>query len=94
MYHSNTMDAAARYGMLLLAVNLRLFDANTNVTTANSSGNDLSPEVKTFYDKTSFGSPSLCWSTTSSARSGLSPKTAERPSSSASSRLWPKPRPH
>lgn len=51
MYHSNTMDAAARYGMLLLAVNLRLFNANTNVTTANSSGNDLSPEMKTFYDK-------------------------------------------
>ena len=51
MYHSNTMDAAARYGMLLLAVNLRLFDANTNVTTADSAGNDLSPEMKTFYDK-------------------------------------------
>ena len=51
MYHSNTMDAAARYGMLLPAVNLRLFNANTNVTTASSSGNDLSPEMKTFYDK-------------------------------------------
>ena len=28
-----------------------LFDLNTNVTTAASAPNDLSPEMKTFYDK-------------------------------------------
>ena len=33
-------------------LNLQLFaELNTNVTTATASGNDLSPEMKTFYDK-------------------------------------------
>ena len=31
--------------------NFHLFDMNTNVTTAATTGNDLSPEMKTFYDK-------------------------------------------
>lgn len=37
--------------ILLLPVVLDLFDGsyNTNVTTANSDGNDLSPEMKTYY---------------------------------------------
>ncbi len=36
--------------MLLLPVRLELFgDMNTNVTTASDTGNDLSPEMKTYY---------------------------------------------
>lgn len=37
----------------LLAVRLNLFDGNpnTNVTTDNTTGNDLSPEMKTYYEK-------------------------------------------
>lgn len=34
-----------------LNVVLTLFDANTNVTTDNTPGNDLSPQMKTFYEK-------------------------------------------
>lgn len=34
-----------------LNVVLTLFDANTNVTTDNTPGNDLSPDMKTFYEK-------------------------------------------
>lgn len=33
----------------LLSANLRLFDANTNTTEQNGSGQDLSPEMKTYY---------------------------------------------
>ncbi|MBE5852900.1 MAG: N4-gp56 family major capsid protein [Lachnospiraceae bacterium] len=32
-----------------LRLNLRLFDANVQTTTLNTSGNDLSPEMKTYY---------------------------------------------
>lgn len=32
-------------------LNLHLFDANTQTTLLNSPGNDLSPEMKTFYEK-------------------------------------------
>lgn len=32
-----------------LKMDLRLFDAKTNVTTANATGNDLSAEMKTYY---------------------------------------------
>ncbi|MFR1120779.1 MAG: N4-gp56 family major capsid protein [[Clostridium] symbiosum] len=35
----------------LLSINLRMFDDVTNATTSNKSGNDLSPEMKTFYSK-------------------------------------------
>lgn len=34
---------------ILLPVILTLFDGNTNTTLDNSTGNDLSPEMKTFY---------------------------------------------
>ena len=46
--HADALSAA-----VLLDVNLCLFDANpnTNVTTANTTGNDLSPENKEYYDK-------------------------------------------
>ena len=33
-----------------LALNLRLFDTTINATTSNSSGNNLSAEMKTYYD--------------------------------------------
>ena len=33
-------------------VELQIFALNVNVTTANSSGNHLTPEIKTFYEKT------------------------------------------
>lgn len=33
----------------LLMINLRMFDTVMNATTSNASGNDLSPEMKTFY---------------------------------------------
>lgn len=33
-------------------VNLRQFDTVINKTTSNTSGNDLTPEMKTFYEKT------------------------------------------
>lgn len=33
------------------ALDLRLFDANVQVTTQNIAGGDLSPEMKTYYDK-------------------------------------------
>lgn len=36
------------YDLMLLPMTLQLFD-NTNVTTANTSGNDLSDEMKTYY---------------------------------------------
>lgn len=35
----------------LLKLNLQLFAENTQVTTMNQTGNDLSPEMKTYYDK-------------------------------------------
>jgi N4-gp56 family major capsid protein len=34
-----------------LILNLRMFDANTQTTTLNNPGNDLSPEMKTYYEK-------------------------------------------
>lgn len=38
---------------MLAVLNLQLLaNMNTNVTTAHSTGNDLSPEMKTFYDMT------------------------------------------
>ena len=36
----------------LIELNLQLFVNHVNVTTDNSSGNNLSPEMKTFYDMT------------------------------------------
>lgn len=44
----NQYDNPARE-LDLLPVNLRLFDANTNVTTQTGEGSDLSPEMKTYY---------------------------------------------
>lgn len=35
----------------LMVLNLGLFDTPTNTTTSNTAGNDLSPEMKTFYSK-------------------------------------------
>lgn len=35
---------------LYLPVDLRLFDANVQTTLLNASGNDLSPEMKTYYE--------------------------------------------
>ena len=32
-------------------LNLQLFDGVTNATTSNTSGNDLTPEMKTYYSK-------------------------------------------
>ena len=34
-----------------LYMNLSMFNLNTQTTTLNTTGNDLSPEMKTFYDK-------------------------------------------
>lgn len=35
----------------LIKLNLNMFDANVQTTGTNAVGNDLSPEMKTFYDK-------------------------------------------
>jgi N4-gp56 family major capsid protein len=47
--------------MLFNKFDLQRFALNTNVTTANTTGNDLSPEMKTFYDKAllKFAKPNL-----------------------------------
>ena len=37
--------------VVLLVMNLMLFDGNTNKTTDNTTGNNLSPEMKTYYSK-------------------------------------------
>ncbi len=36
---------------LFFALNLSLFDEYTQTTLLNATGNDLSPEMKTFYEK-------------------------------------------
>jgi N4-gp56 family major capsid protein len=45
----------------MLSLNLKRFDLNTQTTLKNSTGNDLSPEMKTFYDKAllKFAKPNL-----------------------------------
>ena len=47
--------------MSIYKLNLQRFALNPNVTTANTTGNDLSPEMKTFYDKAllKFARPNL-----------------------------------
>ena len=39
------------YALVGVGLMLRLFDATTQTTLLNSPGNDLSPEMKTYYDK-------------------------------------------
>ena len=43
------MNKLKDWVVTLVAIDLRLFDLNTNVTTSNTTGNDLSPEMKTYY---------------------------------------------
>ena len=45
----------------MFELNLKRFDLNTQTTLKNSTGNDLSPEMKTFYDKAllKFAKPNL-----------------------------------
>ena len=69
--------------MELLKFDLQAFaDANVNTTNDNTTGNNLSAEMKTYYDRRCLKMPSISLYMRSLARNGTFPPMRAKPFSS------------